>query len=44
MPKTSYLCSACWDDLNVVQRADLRQIRRAIRERRLHKHPLLGRG
>lgn len=44
MPKSSYLCSGCWTGLNVVQRADLKLIRRAIKERRLHELPMLGRG
>jgi hypothetical protein len=44
MPKSSYLCTGCWGSLNIVQQADLRSIRRAIRERRLHRLPSLGRG
>jgi hypothetical protein len=44
MPKSSYLCVGCWGELNTVQRADLRVIRRAIQERRFHKLSWLGRG
>lgn len=44
MPKSSYLCTGCWGELNTVQRADLRVIRRAIQERRFHKLSWLGRG
>jgi len=44
IPKTSYLCSPCWTGLNTVQQADLRFIRKAIRDRRFDKLPMLARG
>lgn len=44
MPKTSYLCRGCWGGLTARQKADLKVIKRAIQERRLHQHPRLGLG
>ncbi len=44
MPKSSYLCRGCWTGLNRVQRADLKRIRRAVQEQRLHEWPMMGRG
>ncbi|MFO0726648.1 MAG: hypothetical protein U1E65_22870 [Myxococcota bacterium] len=44
MPKSSYLCTDCWNDLNVVQQMDLKQIRRAIQNRAFNRLQNLARG